>query len=383
MIMTEEISAQAIPAKRRFAYDFYTLVTVILLSLYGCLIIYSATGFGNIALAVDPSYFLRRQLIFFLTGMIIFVILSFFDYSKIKRYWIPLYLFNIVILIFVLFLGQSIRSSTSWLGWGIFKLQPSEFAKIWIILSYAAFLSERKGKISTFKDFLYSILHFGVPIFLIILQPDLGTASVYIGILLGMMFIAGVRFLFIGLAALLGGLSIFIVVRFGFIKDYIVKRFMVFLNPNIDPFGAGYNLAQSKIAIGSGQIYGKGLFLGTQTNLNYIPEHHTDFVFSVIGEELGLVGAMILIALYVVLVWRCFFVARRSRDLFGAYICVGVASLLICQSFVNIGMTIGLMPITGIPLPFISAGGSSLISFLIAFGLVESVYVRNRRNILY
>jgi len=173
------------------------------------------------------------------------------------------------------------------------------------------------------------------------------------------------------------------VVRFGLIKEYVIKRFMVFLNPNIDPFGAGYNLMQSKIAIGSGQIYGKGLFLGTQTNLNYIPEHHTDFVFSVIGEELGLIGAIVLIALYAVLIWRSFFIARTSKDLFGAYICIGVASLLICQSFINIGMTIGLMPITGIPLPFISSGGSSLVSFFIAFGLVESIYVKNRRNILY
>jgi rod shape determining protein RodA len=157
----------------------------------------------------------------------------------------------------------------------------------------------------------------------------------------------------------------------------------VFLNPNVDPFGAGYNLTQSKIAIGSGQILGKGLFLGTQTNLNYIPEHHTDFVFSVLGEELGLVGAAVLLVLYMILVWRCFHVARKSKDLFGTYICVGVASLLICQSFVNIGMTIGLMPITGIPLPFISSGGSSLISFLVAFGLVESIYIQSRKGILY
>ncbi|OGX19232.1 MAG: rod shape-determining protein RodA, partial [Omnitrophica WOR_2 bacterium RBG_13_44_8] len=353
MTMIEETSAQAVTAKRRSVYDFYILVTVILLSLYGCLIIYSATGFGNIAMSVDPFYFLRRQLIFFITGMIIFVILSFFDYYKIKRYWIPLYLINIAILIIVLFLGESIHSSTSWLGWGIFKLQPSEFAKIWIILSYAAFLSERKGQVSTFKDFFYSILLFGIPIFLIMLQPDLGTASVYIGILIGMMFVAEVRFLFIGIAAVLGTTSIFLVLRFGLIKDYIIKRFIVFLNPNVDPFGAGYNLTQSKIAIGSGQILGKGLFLGTQTNLNYIPEHHTDFVFSVLGEELGLVGAAVLLVLYMILVWRCFHVARKSKDLFGVYICVGVASLLICQSFVNIGMTIGLMPITGIPLPFI------------------------------
>ncbi len=381
--MIEETSAQAVTAKRRSVYDFYILVTVILLSLYGCLIIYSATGFGNIAMSVDPFYFLRRQLIFFITGMIIFVILSFFDYYKIKRYWIPLYLINIAILIIVLFLGESIHSSTSWLGWGIFKLQPSEFAKIWIILSYAAFLSERKGQVSTFKDFFYSILLFGIPIFLIMLQPDLGTASVYIGILIGMMFVAEVRFLFIGIAAVLGTTSIFLVLRFGLIKDYIIKRFIVFLNPNVDPFGAGYNLTQSKIAIGSGQILGKGLFLGTQTNLNYIPEHHTDFVFSVLGEELGLVGAAVLLVLYMILVWRCFHVARKSKDLFGVYICVGVASLLICQSFVNIGMTIGLMPITGIPLPFISSGGSSLISFLVAFGLVESIYIRSRKGILY
>ena len=381
--MIEETSAQAVTAKRRSVYDFYILVTVILLSLYGCLIIYSATGFGNIAMSVEPFYLLRRQLIFFVTGMIIFVILSFFDYYKIKRYWIPLYLINIAILIIVLFLGESIHSSTSWLGWGIFKLQPSEFAKIWIILSYAAFLSERKGQVSTFKDFLYSILLFGIPIFLIMLQPDLGTASVYIGILIGMMFVAGVRFLFIGIAAVLGTTSIFLVLRFDLIKDYIIKRFIVFLNPNVDPFGAGYNLTQSKIAIGSGQIFGKGLFLGTQTNLNYIPEHHTDFVFSVLGEELGLVGAAVLLALYMILVWRCFHIARKSKDLFGVYICVGVASLLICQSFVNIGMTIGLMPITGIPLPFISSGGSSLISFLVAFGLIESIYIRSRKGILY
>lgn len=359
----------------KFSFDFVLPLTSLLLGLYGALLIYSATGVGEFQLTQDPYFYLRRQILFLIVGLILFFVVTVFNYAVLRGVWVWIYLLNFLGLTFLLFYGQEVHGSRSWLGWGSYGIQPSEFAKILIIITFAAFLSDRKGQIKSLKDVILSLIHVGIPIALILMQPDIGTSLVYIAILLGMMFVAGIRASYLIGFGIMGSAGVVVMVSLGLVKEYIVKRLIVFLNPAIDPLGVGYALNQSRIAIGSGELWGKGPFLGSQTHLNFVPEQHTDFIFSVLGEELGFMGALFLFLLYGLVIWRCLAIARKSRDLFGIYICVGVVSMLVFQIFINVGMTIGIMPIAGLPLPFLSYGGSSLISTLLGLGLVENVYI--------
>jgi rod shape determining protein RodA len=332
---------------------------------YGLLVIYSATRGTS-------GSFLLKQVISLVLGLLLGVALLTFDYRRLKVATPFIYGFIIFALLLV-FLWGEVKGSGRWISLGPINFQPSEYAKLVMILVLANVLSESKDEPGSLRGFIVPVLWTLPVMLLIFLQPDLGTALVVASILLSLLFLAGARMRYwlglvgAGMVAFLCGIFL------GIFKEYQVKRLLVFFNQAGDTSAAGYQLAQSKIAIGSGQVLGKGLTHGTQTNLNFTPEHHTDFIFSVVGEELGLIGALILIAAFCFLFWRFFQTANNSRDLYGTYVAMGVLTMFAFQVVVNIGMAIGIMPITGIPLPFISYGGSNLIVALMSVALVMNV----------
>ncbi|MCL6088017.1 MAG: rod shape-determining protein RodA [Actinobacteria bacterium] len=365
--------------KKALRFDIILFVCVIFLSLFGVLVIYSATRYSLSAGITDPMYYFKRQLIFL--GISIFVFAGFlsFDYRKLKRIWIIIYTASIAGLIAVLIFGYEVNSNKGWIDLRFTSIQPSEFSKIFTVICIAAVFSkwksEKKNSVG-FKKVVLSLLIAFSTILLILFEPDFGQAIIYFLVYTGMLFVSGANFLyFIGIIIITAG-GIFAGIRMDIIKQYQLDRLLVFLKPDVKPEGAGYNLFQSKLAIGSGKIFGKGLFLGTQTNLNYVPEHHTDFIFSVIGEEFGFVGAFIVIIILGIIVWRCFYISRHASDNFGSMLASGIGFIIMTQMIINIGMTIGLMPIIGIPLPFLSYGGSNLLSIFIGIALVENIYMR-------
>jgi len=339
--------------------------TTIFLAGYGLLVIYSATR-GL------PGSFLLKQVVSLVLGIGLSVALLTFDYRRLKVVTPFIYGFTVLSLL-VVFLWGEVKGAGRWISLGPLNFQPSEYAKLVMILVLANLLSESKEDPESLRGMLAPLLWTLPVMFLIFLQPDLGTALVIAAILLSLLYLAGVRMRYwLGLVGA-GCVAFLCGIFFHIFKEYQVKRLLAFFNQSGDTSAAGYQLAQSKIAIGSGQVLGKGLTHGTQTNLNFTPEHHTDFIFSVIGEELGLLGGLLLIAIFCYLFWRTYQVAIKSRDLYGTYLAMGVLSMLAFQVVVNIGMAVGIMPITGIPLPFISYGGSSLMVNLMAVSLVMNV----------
>lgn len=356
--------------------DFYLIITVIALVVFGAVMIYSATH-GDAKLG---DYF-QRQVIWALLGMTVAAAVALFDYNLFRGY-LPLIYFIAVFILFLVLVpgvGTTAMGAQRRIPIGPFHFQSSEFAKILIILVLAAFLETKKGNIENPNDLFIAFAMITIPSLLIFKQPDLGTAMVLVAVLLGMLLVGGTKFQYYVAIILLGILVFSLAIYFGLLSDYQMKRLVVFINPDVDPRSAGYNLAQSKIAIGSGQIFGKGLFSGTQTNLKFLPERHTDFIFSVTGEKLGFVGSSFLIFLFFVLVVRAIMIATTAKNMFGALVSIGVASMWLFQIVVNIGMTIGIMPVTGIPLPFVSYGGSSMVANMMGVGLLLSVYSRRYR----
>ena len=279
------------------------------------------------------------------------------DYHSIVSWSNIIYVLNIVGLVSVLFLGKKSSGAQRWIPIGPFGFQPSEFAKLAMIIVIARQL-DRQKTLDNMKDLVPILLHIAMPLFLIMKQPDLGTSLVLLIILLGMLFIAGISYKMLALIIGAGLASMSLV--WSFLKDYQKKRLLVFRNPNLDPLGEGYHVIQSKIAIGSGRLFGKGLFMGTQNQLDFIPEQHTDFIFAVLGEELGFLGGILIFSLYFYLIFRCIKLAYKARDFLGTYIIIGITSMWTFQILINIGMTLGMMPITGIPLPFMSYGAVHL-----------------------
>ncbi|HNN49208.1 MAG TPA: FtsW/RodA/SpoVE family cell cycle protein, partial [Marmoricola sp.] len=287
-------------------------------------------------------------------------------------------------LILVLVVGSTINGSRSWLLLGGLSVQPAEFAKLAVICAMAIIVAERVENNGhrpvASSDALLMLGVAGLPALLILLQPDLGTVMILAATVFATLAVAGTprRWL---LGLLVGGVgSVVTVAQVGLLKQYQVDRFLAFTNPSLDPQGAGYNTAQARIAIGNGGLWGQGLFAGSQTRSGFVPEQHTDFIFTVAGEELGLLGAGVLILLFGVLLWRALLIARRSTDLFGRVTAAGVACWLGFQSFQSIGMCLGIMPVTGVPLPLVSYGGSSLFATLLAIGLLLNIAHRQHRD---
>jgi len=329
------------PGIRALRFDILFFLAVVFISCLGVLVIYSATRNSMPGGVGDPAYYLKRQSIFLGSGMALFAGFQFVNYRKIRDLWWIAAGLGILSLIAVLLFGYEVHGSKSWIDLG---LAPA-------CLAAAIF------------------------IMLVLLEPDFGTAIIYLSIFVGMLFVSGANFFYVLaiMAAAAGGF--FGALKMGIIKQYQLDRILIFLRPDVSTAGAGYNLHQSKMAIGSGGLTGKGLFLGTQTNLSYVPEHHTDFIFSVIGEELGFLGGFIVIALLGFIIWRCFATASRANNSFGMLAASGVGFMILTQVVINIGMTIGIMPIIGIPLPFLSSGGSSLLSTMLGAALVSTVNI--------
>ncbi len=358
--------------------DYLLLIAVLAIMAVSLVIITSATlanPFG------DPMFYVKRQAIRFLIGFIVLIVVISIDYTQFYRFSHYLYGLNLVLLVAVLFVGKQTGGAQRWIDLRVFELQPSEFAKIIIIISLARHLASREGNFDSLFSVVPSFIYVFVPIGLIFLQPDLGTSLVFIVILFGMLFLAGVRMRHL-LTYAIGGAAIGLPLLWFKLKTYQKMRLMVFLNPDTDPLGHGYQLMQSMIAIGSGGLRGKGIFEGTQNQLEFLLEQHTDFIFSVLAEEAGFIGGVVLILLFMLLIFRVIRTAYIAKDTFGALICIGVATMLTFQILVNIGMTIGIMPVTGLPLPLMSYGGSSLLMNMIAIGLVLNIGMR-RHNIMF
>ncbi len=333
------------------------ILSSLLLICIGILVIYSSSK----ELAIQQS-------IFTLVGLLVFLFVSRIDVRALKSIISPLYLMTIFMLLLVLFLGIETRGSVRWIPLGIFNIQPSEFAKPILILFLARFWSQKQPNWrNIFKSFFWVL----PLVFLIFEQPDLGSSLTIISIWIGMLFAS--RISFKKILTLILVIILTVPVGWLFLHDYQRQRITSFLSPQSDPLGRGYNLIQSTIAVGSGEVFGRGLGRGTQSRLQFLPEFRTDFIFASIAEEMGFLGTLIILGLYLYLAVYCLNLARRSDDPFSFLIVLGTLSMLLFQFFVNVGMNIGLLPITGITLPLISYGGSSLIATLFSLGLVSSV----------
>lgn len=349
--------------------DRVLLLAAVLISFLGIVLIYSATWRGGSDAGLNALVI--KQGMWVLVGLVFLFIIANMDYLKILDFAYLAYGLNLAALIFLLLFGGERYGARRWLTLGSVSLQPSEFVKITIILVLAAFLGGRREKIGTLKNYIGAIALVIPAVALIFLQPDLGTAAVFVPILFSILFICGEKIRYIVSTIAIGLLGL--PVCWNMLKNYQKNRLMVFMNPDLDPLGAGYTIMQSKIAIGSGGIFGKGWLGGTQSYLQFLPERHTDFIFSVVGEEWGFIGAMALIGLYAVVIARGIRIMSVAGDIYGKAIAAGVVTLIAFQVFVNIAMTIGIMPVVGLPLPAISYGGSNTIMSLVSIGFLLSV----------
>lgn len=348
----------------------------------GSLLVWSATRQRMLDADLDPTAFLKRHLINAAIGLALASLAALVDYRSLRAYAPVVYVASCLGLVAVLTpLGKTINGAHSWivLGGG-FQVQPSEIAKVALVIGMAMLLAEQRDGEDGPRDgdVVLVLLLVAVPMALVMLQPDLGTVLVLVFIVLGVLALSGAPARWIvGLIAA-GALVSVAAVQLGVLDDYQVDRFAAFANPALDPQGVGYNTNQARIAIGSGGLDGKGLFQGTQTSGRFIPEQQTDFIFTVAGEELGLLGGSLLLGLLGVVLWRGLRIAGRAKDAFGRLVAAGVVCWFAFQSFVNVGMTLGIMPVTGLPLPFVSYGGSAMFANLVAVGLLQNVHLRSR-----
>ncbi len=359
--------------------DFELLIASVAIVIYSLIMISSATHVNTPS--EERFWFVQRQGIFALINFAIAILFMNFDYRGLQQYGSRLYVFNLIMLIAVMLFGHAALGAQRWIQLGPVSLQPSEFSKLIMIICMASVLEGRMGKLNSLQDLFAVALYVGVPFILVLKQPDLGTSLVFMAIFFGMIIACGVKWKIL-VAIFLSGIAAMPFV-WQFLKDYQKMRIMVFIDPNVDPLGSGYHIIQSKIAIGSGMVFGKGLFEGTQSQLNFLPENHTDFIFAVVGEEFGFVGAVILLLLYFVVLWRGMQIARHASDIFGRLLAVGITSMLAFHILVNVGMTTGIMPVTGIPLPLMSYGISSLTTNILSIAILMNIHMRKQKLILF
>lgn len=346
-------------------FDWVLLGAAVAIFMAGLLFLFSATYAKNID-------FIIRQIVWFLIGGLFFIVIINVNYRKIISLGFILYFLAVILLLVVFFFGSKKMGAQRWLEMGYFNLQPSEFAKLFITIALIQYLTEHKvekGVVNIVTACFFML----APFVLILAQPDLGTALMLVPVFFTLLYIWGAKLkhllFMIGLGLAVSPVSWFL------LKDYQKERLMVFMNPDIDPLGAGYTVIQSRIAIGSGGMFGKGWLSGTQSQLNFLTERHTDFIFSVVGEEWGFVGGVVLMALYYILVKRAFEIARKTDDPCGVLAACGMATIIGIQALVNISMTMGFMPVVGLPLVLVSYGGSSLLVTMIVLGILESIAI--------
>ncbi|MDP2872179.1 MAG: rod shape-determining protein RodA [Bacillota bacterium] len=365
--------------------DWLTVASLVTLIGVGLVFIASATNAQPVN--GDNLHYVKRQAAWAAISLAALIIVVALDYELILRLAPWIYWANIALLGLVMVAGSSAYGAQRWLEIGPIRVQPSEFAKVAMIIAFASFLSadhrQEAGALGRLRDLLPSFAYVGLPMLLVFKQPDLGTSLVFVGITVGMLYMAGANpkalFGLIGGVLSLGSLAIYLHYRIGLwipLREYQLRRLLSFLDPGSDLRQSGYHTHQSQIAIGSGRLFGKGLMAGSQNQLNFLPQRHTDFIFSVIGEEAGFAGAVLVLGLFLLLAWRGTVIAARAKDKAGSLLAIGVVSMLVFHVLVNVGMASGIMPVTGLPLPFISSGGSSLLANCVAVGLMLNVDMR-------
>ena len=371
--------------RRRFLIgsDPFINLSVLFLSIMGVVLVYAATRDWFAANNQDPEYYLKRQIINVVIGVALAYGTTLIDYRVLRAYTPILWGVGVLGLAAVLVpgLGSVVNGARSWISLpGGFQIQPAELAKITIIVGMALILSERDAgdKGPSDRQVLLSLIVAAVPIILIVLQPDLGTVLIISAAVISIIAISGARLRWVIGLIIVGVTGAYLAVASGEVSQYQLNRLRSFIDPFADPQASGYQLRQARITIGSGGFLGKGLFDGPQTNGRFVPEQQTDFIFTVSGEELGFLGSAFILLLYSVILMRGFSIAKRSSDQFGRLVAIGVISWFSFQIFQNIGMTMGLMPMTGVPLPFLSYGGSSMFANMIAIGLLQNVHQRTR-----
>ncbi len=370
--------------------NFYKLLTKLdygmLLSLTAVIII--GLFVLDSAAASEGTAYVLRQLVWIVAGIVIMLGALQLDYTILQKYSKQLYIFALVFLLAVRLFGSVRGGARGWFVIAGFGIQPAEYCKIILILCYAQFLSSRRERLQTMQDLIPCFLFMALPVLLLMAQPDLGSALVYIFIMVGMLFVAGAnRKILISLFG--GGIVALIIYLLGVwklnwwcpLKTYQLNRFLVLFDPNIDPLGAGYNVWQSRIAIGNGGFWGEGLHMGSQSTGAFMPEQHTDFIFAVFAEELGFIGACGLLLLYAFMLFRGLRVSMLSKDMYGTLVAAGIVSMYLFHILENAGMTMGIMPVTGIPLPFVSYGGSSMLTNFLGIALLQNIYVHRQRLI--
>jgi rod shape determining protein RodA len=352
------------------------------LLILGTLLVYAATRQWYASNGLDPQYYLKRQVINIVIGLVLAWGVTIIDYRLLRAYTPFIWGFGVLGLIFVLLpgVGSTVNGAKAWIPLpGGFQIQPAEIAKISIIIGISMLLSERthNSDAPTHKDVLRSLAVAGLPVLLILAQPDMGTVFIISASVVTILAVSGAPTRWVVGLLLLAVIGGFVATKAGVISEYQIKRLQSFVDPNADTQGAGYQLRQARITVGSGGLIGTGLFNGPQTNGRFVPEQQTDFIFTVAGEELGFLGSGLIIFLLFLILMRAFAIARRSNDPYGTLVCTGVIAWFAFQTFENIGMTLGLMPMTGVPLPFMSYGGSSMFANLIGFGLLQNVHARH------
>lgn len=356
--------------------DVALVVCTLGLAALGVLMVFSSTR------GTDPTpdmTFLKRQGLFAVIGVGVLLLLAFIDYRRIRDWAWLVYAATIALLIGVLSpLGSQSKGAQAWYSFAGLQLQPAEFAKLGLIIAIGALLAEWAGDIDLRRLGILLVVG-GLPMGLIMLQPDLGSVLVLVAIVLGMLLVGGLRGRYILALSIIGIIGVLGVLNSSVLAEYQKDRLTEFIRPGTDARGTSYNVDQSGKTIANGGMTGQGLFEGTQTQLGYVPEQQTDFIFTAVGEELGFVGGATVLALYGLLLWRVWRIAQLSRDLLGTLICAGVLSMLVFQIFENVGMAMGIMPVTGIPLPLLSYGGSSTLATFGAIGLVLNVHMRRFR----
>lgn len=358
--------------KVRRQFDWILFLTVAALCAYGLIVLNSAVHADN-----DLST-LRTQIISTAAGFLMIFITLFIDTDFLKRLALPVYLISILLLVATLLIGfgEDEWGARSWLKLGPMTFQPAEFVKLGMILALATALDKYKSEINRPRNLIRVLCMIALPLILIMKQPDFGTMMVFLFFMAIMIFSVGLWWRYIAIAV--GAVLVAIPVVYTHLDKYQQNRILNFLDPSRDPLGSTYQGTQGTIAIGSGQLFGRGYMHGTQTQFGFIPEQHTDYIFAVLAEEFGFLGGVLLIGLYFLLLYRILVIARRSKDTFGATFAIGIAAMIFVHVFENIGMTIGLMPVTGIPLPFMSSGGTFQLINLLSIGLVLSIGMQRR-----
>lgn len=355
-------------------FDPILLIVTVLLTLTGVIVLYSTTfKAANLAAPVDA----RNQIVFAVVGLAVMALGAVTDYRVWAKFTPALYAVSLGLLMVVMVIGKTALGATRWINLGFFQFQPSELAKLVLIIVLAKFFADHYDQMDRPRFLILSLVYTLIPTALVLAQPDLGTALVLIVVWLAMALSSKVRKSHLA-GLIVVGLGL-LPVAYRYMKPYQRQRIDTFINPTANPLTSGYNVVQSTIAVGSGQWFGRGLASGSQSQLNFLPSQHTDFIFAVLAEKLGFIGSAILLVLFGVLLMRGVLIAYRAQDRFGMFLAIGVVAMLLFHVFVNVGMNIGLLPVTGIPLPFVSYGGTSLLIGMFAVGILESIAVRHKK----